>query len=660
MELIKSLNNKNVALIYLVLGFVLYANTIGHDYALDDAIVITQNKFTKKGFEGIPDLFKYDTFTGFFGVEKNLVAGGRYRPLSLVTFAIEYEFFDKNPHVSHFINILLYIFCTFLVYLVLKKLIPPKQKSFWLENIPFIAGILYLVHPIHTEVVANIKGRDEMMTFLGSLGALYYTVRFTEVKKYKYLLFAALVFFLGFLSKENAVTFLAVIPLSLYFFKKVKGKELLKIMTPIFLAAGVFLYIRYAVLFAGKEAPGAITELMNNPFVHASFIEKYATILFTFGVYIKLLLFPHPLTYDYYPKQIPIVSFDNIYVILSLAVFVGMLVYAIVKFNKKTIPGYAIWFFFITFSVVSNVAFPVGTFMNERFVFISSLSVVLIMAYILAKLSQNKSNLRTILIGVFLIVTVLYSGKTISRNPAWENDFVLFTTDVNVSYNSAKSTCSAGGKLIEEAQKPENKEKRKEYLEKAIDYLNQSIAIHPTYTDALLLLGNAHFEYNENLDKTFEYYLRALKRAPRHEKIYQNIFKSKISLMFQDNSRVDKNIEILKKMYKLNPNRFETCYQLGSQYGKFKGKPEKAIPYLERAVKLNPKSESAYKDIGVAYGMTGQYEKALNAMKKALQFDPEDFQTYMNIGTTYLRLNNKEEAQKYIQKGQALKQKSQK
>ncbi|MFZ1296685.1 MAG: hypothetical protein WAT16_01480, partial [Saprospiraceae bacterium] len=65
-----------------ILTFVLYANTLGHEFALDDGIVIKENKHVKQGISGIPDLFSKHSFHGFFkksGKEK-VVAGGRYRP----------------------------------------------------------------------------------------------------------------------------------------------------------------------------------------------------------------------------------------------------------------------------------------------------------------------------------------------------------------------------------------------------------------------------------------------------------------------------------------------------------------------------------------------------------------------------------------------------
>ena len=97
-------NNSLHCLLIMVLSFVLYANTLTHDYTQDDAIVITDNEFTEKGFSGIPDILRYDTFRGFFkeaGIAQ-LVSGGRYRPLTLVLFAVEVQFFGQNPDLKYF------------------------------------------------------------------------------------------------------------------------------------------------------------------------------------------------------------------------------------------------------------------------------------------------------------------------------------------------------------------------------------------------------------------------------------------------------------------------------------------------------------------------------------------------------------------------------
>jgi len=118
----KFVHNKKAYLIIFVLTFLLYGNTIRNNYALDDLIVITENKFTIQGFDGIKSILTEDMFMGYYG-NMSLVQGSRYRPLSLVTFAIEYQFFKKNPHVGHFINILLFAFTGILIFMVLSKLL---------------------------------------------------------------------------------------------------------------------------------------------------------------------------------------------------------------------------------------------------------------------------------------------------------------------------------------------------------------------------------------------------------------------------------------------------------------------------------------------------------------------------------------------------------
>jgi len=321
MKAIKHKNIQNIKIYILIIaGFIFYANTLSNKYALDDAIVITQNNFTKQGIYGIDDILSNEGFTGFFGRKKSLVAGGRYRPLSLVTFAVEYQIFGLNPFVSHLINIILYILTTILLYKTLSGFFPDYSKS--ILGVPFVASLLFLIHPIHTEVVANIKGRDEIMTLLGSLLSIYLSLKYIEKQNRKYLIYIFITFFLALMSKENAITFLAIIPLSIYYFKKEHFKTtLISIMPVLAVATIIYLYIRYKVIGFTFEA--VESELMNNPYVNTSTANKFATVFYTMLLYIKLLIFPHPLTFDYYPKQIPIISWSDVRAIISLLFYLA-------------------------------------------------------------------------------------------------------------------------------------------------------------------------------------------------------------------------------------------------------------------------------------------------------------------------------------------------
>ena len=649
--------NKYIFIIITVLCFVLYGNTLTNKYALDDTLVLTGNSFTTKGFKGLHDIFSYDSFTGFFGKDKNLVAGGRYRPLSLASFAVEVEFFGQTPAISHFINILLYIVTCLLLFILLQKLFPDEQKR-WYLSIPFIATILFLIHPVHTEVVANIKGRDEMMTLIGALGSFILTIMIIDEKKTfnKMLMIAtsAISFFLALLSKENAITFLAIIPCSLYIFNKAGFKQIFISISPLLIASALFLYIRHRIL--GDTLSTPIMELMNNPFVYATTSQKYATIFYTLGIYIKLLLWPQTLTFDYYPYHIPIVGWNNPVALLSVLFYISLMIYMFWGIIKKQFNGFSALLYLASLSIVSNLLFPIGTFMNERFIFIPSIGFTVFLAFLCTKklpqLVKKEKSYLIVLIILFLPIITLSSYKIIDRNKAWKDDFTLFTTDVKTSGNSAKSTCSAGGKLYETAVAMKDSVKKFKMLDQSLFYLRKAVTIHPTYTDALLLLGNTFYEY-KMYDSMLYYYKRIVHTAPYCEKVYENL-----PLVVNKFPSVDRKIQEYEYFYSFNKYDYTLMYNLGTLWGRDKHDLTKAIYYLERAYTLDPTRKEGLKDLGVAYGMSGKAQDAINLFQKALQLEPNDPQIYFNLSVSYRMLGKIAEADQYLAKSNELKQRA--
>ena len=114
------------------------------------------------------------------------------------------------------------------------------------------------------------------------------------------------------------------------------------------------------------------TDIMDDPYLFATWDEKYATIAYTIGKYFELLVFPHTLSSDYSFNQIPLIKWTDFKAWFSLVVILSLLVYAFLTAKKKSVISYGIFFFFITFSIVSNVVFNVGTSMAERFIYMPS------------------------------------------------------------------------------------------------------------------------------------------------------------------------------------------------------------------------------------------------------------------------------------------------
>ena len=613
----------------LIFGLLLYANTIGHDYAQDDAIVITENQYTQKGISGIGGLLSKDTFQGFFKVEgkDKLVSGGRYRPLTPIMFAIEYQFFGASPWIGHLINAILYGFTGWLIFIVVTRLLARsnlKNDAWWLGA---ITAALYLAHPLHTEAVANIKGRDEIVAMLFSLGASYFSLKYLREKKSLQVVLVGALLFLGMLAKETAITYVAVIPLA-YMFVKEKTKSWIPIGIAVIGAAALFIGIRSAVL--GLDFGGSPLELLNNPFIKIennqyvpfTFGEKSATIIYTLGKYVQLLVFPNPLTHDYYPRHIEIMHWGNWQVLLSFLTYASLIAAAIFGWAKRKIYSFGIFYFLITLSIVSNIVFPIGTNMSERFMYMPSLGFSLISAWLLLLLKNKFGDKASI--AVFGIILISYSVKTIVRNNVWKDNYTLFLTDVTTSTRSAKLLNSVGGEMIAQANKENDAVKKQEMIQEAQIYLQKALEIHPNYKLAFLLLGNSHF-YLKDYDTAIKLYNQVLTLDPNYTEGHKNL-----GVAFRENGKyygetkgdVSKALEMLRLAEEELPNDSETMRLLGVAYGRV-GEMKRAIYYFERELALNPNNASSYFNLGITYQRMGEMEKAAENFEKAKAIDPE-------------------------------------
>ena len=218
------------------------------------------------------------------------------------------------------------------------------QKSIWQA---FWIALIYAYHPIHTEVVANIKGRDELLHAIFATLSLFCAFKYFDEKLRKHIYFSATFFFLALLSKEMAVTLILLIPLSLYFFREVEWKKLIGFSLPYFGVLIAYLLVRQSVLDDLTFAEDM--SVINNTLAGAqNWADRIATNLLIFGNYIKLLFFPHPLSWDYSYPHFPIVGLNYPWVIMILAVFITLLVLAIKGISTKNKYAWSFFFFLIS------------------------------------------------------------------------------------------------------------------------------------------------------------------------------------------------------------------------------------------------------------------------------------------------------------------------
>lgn len=227
------------AAIVFTFSFLLYANSISNQYNLDDELVTSvdakrQHPLTSKGVAAIPEIFTKPYYSDGMGYAYD------YRPIVLISFAIEHSLFGDNPHVSHFFNVLLYSLLCVLLLIALHHLLSEYHAL-----VPFLITLLFAAFPVHTEVVASIKNRDEILSLLGGLGALYFFISYADNRKKILLLCAGFSFAFGLLSKQTVLSLIIIIPILLIIFKKLPPRQILVVFFVLVAIAFPFIQILF-------------------------------------------------------------------------------------------------------------------------------------------------------------------------------------------------------------------------------------------------------------------------------------------------------------------------------------------------------------------------------------------------------------------------------
>ncbi len=480
-------------LLIAILCFVFYGNTLKNHYSLDDVYVIKNNKKVAQGISGIPNIFTSHYI-------ENSSQSYAYRPITLTVFAIEHQFFGENPFVSHLINLLLYIISCLLLLHVLRDLF---KHYHWL--LPLLVTVLFVIHPLHSEVVNNVKSRDEILSFLFALLALRFALKYVHKYQLKYLLGVLIFMVVSLLSKLSSLTFIAVIPLALYFFKDLKLKPFLAILGV--MALSFFLLKIGSGQLVEAEAKARDLLFFENPLftMDTSLLERIPMAFFTAGYYIKLLVAPFPLLFYYGYDYVPIVGWDSIWAWISILVILPLGIYTIIKFKSKQVLVFGLAYFFITISMFSNLVKPAVGIIAERFAYIPSLGFCIVLGWGVYKLlglskeqealSVKQKSLLKVLAAVFILSSLVY---VFNRNNHWDTEVSLASHDIQYLEKSSKANALLGDFLLSEMQ-DENSSARKKLLgERAAYYYNQSAEIFPDWDVLYHNLGVIYIQLGKN------------------------------------------------------------------------------------------------------------------------------------------------------------------
>jgi len=551
------------AITVAIVGFALYLNTVKSGYVLDDLYAIPKNQFVMQGISGIPKLMTIDFW--YFANMKL----GYYRPLSLITFAIENSFFGENTTVNHFDNALLYGLSGFMLFLVLMQLFPSRNPAF-----SFLISLVFITHPIHTEVVANLKSRDEILSFLNTFIALYFVFRYSLTKKRKDLIWSIVFFYLALLSKETAVVGIVLIPLFL-FYSGLKIPVVLKRTVPYAAIAVLFFLQKNYFLGSSVHMP---RDIINYPYVGSN--VRLPSMFNIFRICLQKLIYPLPLSSDYSYNQIPASHWSDIGAITGLVLFLALAFLCIKGILKRTIWSLGLAIFFITIAPLLGFVLLRGGIFAERFLYAPCLGYAIILVYALDLIAnQQKDRLvkpfdwiktNAIATGVVLTLCSFYSVATVQRNPAWKDNITLFRTDVNKSPNSAHMHNYYGTSLIQAAEAENDTTKKRALDVEGLAELRKAIAIDSMFGEAYCEIGfSFQGVYNVN-DSAKKYFLKAIETAPEYPISYMNLGVIYQNTGYKNPARCKLASYYYNKAIEIDPN-YEEAIQRAAAFKKLTG-----------------------------------------------------------------------------------------
>lgn len=608
------------------LGFLLYANTLGHLYTLDDFSIIKSNWITKGGLKNIGLIFSTEYRFGSWNSP-----GSLYRPIPLTMFALEWQLAPDKPFLGHLLNAFFYALTGWVLWTTWRRILvayPPALAA--------IAVLVFIAHPIHTEVVANIKSRDEILALLFGTLTLRAIWNYIEKDELKWLLAAAVAYGLAMFSKESAITLMAVFPLAMWYFSPASFGKIAKTIGVLLIPAGIFLMVRKQILDA--QAYQETYSILDNFMVESKNQgERLASAFMMCGRYLWTLIMPHPLVCDMGFPQVRAVSFSDWRALLGFFTYVGMGIWAVVNMPRKHILSFAILFYLATFSVFSNVLMMIGTSYGERLLYIPSFGFALAVGWLFCKIFKindltevwNPNGKGTALWMSVGILLAAYSLKTVFRNGAWYDSASLYAADLPNSPNCAKLNYHNALEVVRQGMdEKESVVKDVEQVRRGIACYDKCIELYPKYHDAYGSRGLAYFRLGEVLknpeeqrsawDKALADYQESLKYRYNNSEVLSNMGK-----IYFTRGQPDKAEEVYRKAVEFDPRFVDGRRNLGAVLAMQKKFPQ-AIEQWKEALKYadNTKSGTLYFYIGSAYKDMGQPEKSGEWFEKAYAVEP--------------------------------------
>ncbi len=400
-----------------------------------------------------------------------------YRPLPIVSYALNYQLSGLAAWSYHVVNVLLHALAAVLVFRVgLVWRLPTAAAG--------LGALLFAVHPVHVEAVAAVFGRKDLLAAVFALGMVLWHRSATERGGWR-LVLPVLAYACALLSKEvGAVAIVLIATQDWLLYTPAKRRSLFRSQRALGLYAA-YLFTLAAYLLARVGVVGSLgvleTSYLDNPLAVAPLLPRVATAIATAGLGLLHLALPLGLSPDYSYDAIPVVqSFFDWRLLSTLVVLVLAAVALSRPRGRAVLLPIAVMWYLVALLPTSNLLVIVGTIFGDRLLYLSSVAFCLVVGLAFVRLAGAGRPARMAAVMAGSAVVLLLSLQTVRYASVWTDDLTLFRWATHVVPMSTKAHHKVGEELL-----------RAGLLGDAVRSLRRALAIAPDNRYAGETLGQA-------------------------------------------------------------------------------------------------------------------------------------------------------------------------
>ncbi len=541
------------------LAVLTYAGTLGNDFAFDDTPIVRDNPLLRHG--DWTTLLTSDYWAGYHGDRSGL-----YRPLTMLSYALQLRISGSHPLPFHLLNILLHAACTLGLYGLVRRLCA-HDTALW-------SAALFAVHPACSESICAVVGRADLLA--AAFGLL--AARFHLGAAPRQALAAAAALLLALLSKESAIALFALLPLIDLFQYRLFLRKCYSLSYLLYAGiAGLYLAWRYYVL--GTLTLGEI-DPFDNPLVGAEpAMRIYDAVAIAFR-YLGLLVLPAHLSADYsYAALTPSAAFE-IGPLVGIGLGLSALIFLLYKsFQSNSAVFFGLGWFCIALAPVSNILIPIGTVMGERLLYLPA------MGFCVALAAQLQT-IRRYAPPIALLLVTLFATRSAVRTSDWRDNYTLFQEATRVQPQSARAWRGLGNAAMERQQR-----------ERALISLGRALRIHPDYYEVHVDLAHHYLSIGQP-----DIARRHLATSLQLRADYPPAWFALGLVLYKLGEKTDA-ARAFEQALQLDPSYADAAYNLGV-IQLDSGQPKRAQTYFQRTLTLDPEHERARSNLEAAKKMS--------------------------------------------------------